>query len=366
MEHSMVPAASNFNPISIARATAMRPLRILIVRLSALGDVIHGLPVACALRAKFPDATIGWVVEGRKSEVVAGHPALDHVIVAPRRWLRSWRATRDLRRRLRELEFDVAIDLQCLTKSAVAAWLSGAPRRIGMAGPDGREFSRWLNNELVAVEGRHVIERYVSLLRPLGIENPTVEYDLQERSDDARFADDHLRSANLLRRQFVVLNPGAGWPAKVWPAERYGEVAAKLMASHGLPSLAVWGGPDECPMAEEIVAASAGAARLAPPTNISQLAALCRRAALFLGSDTGPMHLAAAVGAPTVSLHGPSRAEYCGAYGPHTRTVQAVRDAKSTTYRRHGDDAAMRAITVEMAVAACNDLLRRPYERRVG
>jgi heptosyltransferase-1 len=343
-----------------------RAPRILIVRLSALGDVVHGLPVACALRAKFPEATIGWVVEGRKAEVIEGHPALDHVIVAPRRWLRSWRATRDLRRRLRDLQFDVAIDLQCLTKSAVAAWLSGAPRRIGMAGADGRELSRLLNNELVAVEGRHVIERYLSLLAPLGVENPAVEYDLQERLDDARFADESLRLANLHRGQFVIMNPGAGWPAKVWPAERYGQVAAKLLAERRMPSLAVWGGPDERPMAEAIVAASAGAARLAPPTNIPQLASLCRRAALFLGSDTGPMHLAVAVDTPTISLHGPSRAEYCGAYGPATRTVQAVRDAKSTTYRRHGDDAAMRAITPEMAFAACTELLERPHQRRVG
>ncbi len=343
-----------------------RALRILIVRLSALGDVVHGLPVACALRAKFPDATIGWVVEGRKAEVVEGHPALDHVIVAPRRWLRSWRTTRDLRRRLRDLQFDVAIDLQCLTKSAVAAWLSGAPRRIGMAGADGRELSRFLNNELVAVEGQHVIERYLSLLRPLGIENPAVEYDLPERRDDARFADESLRSASLHRGRFVLLNPGAGWPTKVWPAERYGQAAAKLQAELGLPSLAVWGGPDERPMAEAIVAASSGAACLAPPTTVRQLASFCRRAALFLGSDTGPMHLAVAVETPTVSLHGPSRAEYCGAFGPATRSVQAVCDAKPTTYRRHGDDAAMRAITVDMAVAACTELLRRPYERRAG
>jgi ADP-heptose:LPS heptosyltransferase len=164
--------------------------RILIVRLSALGDVIHGVPVACALRDAFPRATIGWVVEGRTAELLEAHPAIDHVIRAPRGWLKSPRAVLALRRELRSHRFDVAIDLQCLTKSAIAAKLSGAPRRIGKAGSDGRELSKLFHNELVAVGGQHVIDHYLELLRPLGITAPRVHFDLPEFSpvtwDDAR------------------------------------------------------------------------------------------------------------------------------------------------------------------------------------
>jgi heptosyltransferase I len=345
---------------------APRPPRILIVRLTALGDVIHGLPVACALRAAYPDAVLGWVVEGRNADLLAGHPALNHVIQAPRRWMKSPRAILALRRQLRELEFDVTVDLQCLTKSAVAAWLSGARRRIGKAGEHGRELSRWFHNELVAAGGPHVIDHYLDLLKPLGVSNPEVRFDLPERVVDARTIDDFLRSQNLLRRQFAVLNPGAGWPSKIWPAARYGEVAQRLKATHGLSTIAVWGGAEERPLAEAIVAASRGAAVVAPTTTVMELAALCRRAALFVGSDTGPMHLAVAVETPTISLHGPSVAAWCGAYGPSNLRLQAQVDDGPSSYRRRATDAAMRAISVDMVAAACDELLARPYQRKVG
>jgi lipopolysaccharide heptosyltransferase I len=343
-----------------------RPPRILIVRLTALGDVIHGLPVACALRAAYPDATLGWVVEGRNAELLAGHPALDHVIPVQRRWMKSPRAILDLRRRLRAHRFDVALDLQCLTKSAVAAWLSGARRRIGKAGADGRELSRWFHNELIGVGGRHVIDHYLAMLKPLGIENPAVRFDVPERLAEARTIDDFLRGQNLLRKQFAVLNGGAGWPSKIWPAERYGAVARALRSVHGLASVAVWGTPEERPLAEGIVAGSDGAAVLAPPTTVLELAALSRRAALFVGSDTGPMHLAVAVDTPTISLHGPSVADWCGAYGPGNARLQAHYEAGSANHRRGADDAAMRAITVEMVTTACDRVLSRPAQRKVG
>src|SRR5438132_14009284 len=111
--------------------------RILIVRLSAIGDVVHGIPVLNALRAHFPAAFLGWVVEGRSADLLRGHPALDRVIQVPRKWLKSPRAVWRLRRELHDLNFDIAIDLQCLTKSAIAARLSGAKRRIGFGGADG-------------------------------------------------------------------------------------------------------------------------------------------------------------------------------------------------------------------------------------
>lgn len=342
------------------------PSRILIVRLSAIGDVIHGVPVLCALRDAFPRASIAWVVEGRAGDILVGHPALDALIRVPRGWLKSPSQVWRLRQTLREHRFDVAIDLQCLTKSAIAAWLSGAPRRIGKAGTDGRELSRWFHNELVSAGGRHVIEHYLDLLRPLGIESPTVRFDLQEQPADASVADEFLSACGLRARQFSVLNPGAGWPSKIWPAERYGELAHCLARTHGLPSVAVWGGRDELPLAERIVACSGGHARLAPATSMTELAALCRRAALFVGSDTGPMHLAVAVGTPTISMHGPSRADWCGAYGPQNIRLQVRYEDGSSFERRAADDSAMRAITVEIVAEACSKLLPRQATRQCG
>jgi ADP-heptose:LPS heptosyltransferase len=334
--------------------------------LSAIGDVIHGVPVLCALRDALPEAFLAWVVEGRAGDLLDGHPALDELIRVPRGWLKSPREVWRLRRRLHELRFDAAIDLQCLTKSAVAAWLSGAPRRIGKGGSDGRELSRWFHNELVPCGGTHVIKHYLDLLKPLGITSPAVRFDLPERGVDGQTVDGFLRTSGLTAGGFVLMNPGAGWASKIWPAERYGELARELAKTHGLASVAVWGVPDELPLAEQIVAASGGHARLAPPTSMTELAALCRRAALFVGSDTGPMHLAVAVGLPTISLHGPSRAEWCGAYGPGNIRLQVRYEEGSALERRKADDSAMRAIGVELVSEACDRLLRNKLARQCG
>jgi lipopolysaccharide heptosyltransferase I len=365
---SLNPSTPNIPscPSGIRRCAETRPPRILIVRLSAIGDVIHAIPVLCALREGLPQAFLAWVVEGTMGDVLEGHPALDELVRVPRRWWKSPRVVWRMRQRLRSLRFDIAIDLQCLTKSAVTAWLSGAPRRIGKAGADGRELSRWFNNELVETGGAHVLEHYLTMLRPLGIESPSVQFDLPERAVDAESAGRFIRKNGLVGRRFAVLNPGAGWPSKIWPAERYGALARRLHDAHGIESIAAWGLKTELPMAETIVGMSGGHAHLAPPTTMMQLAAICRRAAIFVGSDTGPMHLAVAVGTPTISMHGPSRADWCGAYGPQNIRLQVRYEDGSSLERRRADDAAMRAITVEMAAQACDQLLRQNAARKCG
>ncbi len=155
-------------------------------------------------------------------DILDGHPALDELVRVPRRWWKSPREVWRMRQRLRSLRFDVAIDLQCLTKSAITAWLSGARRRIGMSGADGRELSRWFNNELVDAGGNHVLEHYLGMLRPLGIESPVVRFNLPERTTDAEVAENFLQKSGLAGRRFAVLNPGAGWPSKLWPARGMG------------------------------------------------------------------------------------------------------------------------------------------------
>jgi ADP-heptose:LPS heptosyltransferase len=298
--------------------------------------------------------------------LLEGHPALDELIKVPRRFWKSPAALWRMTRRLRELRFDTTIDLQCLTKSAMTAWASGARRRIGKAGEDGRELSRRFNNELVEAGGAHVIEHYLNMLRPLGIESPTVQFDLQEHSADARVAEQFLRDRGLTGRRFALLNPGAGWPSKMWPTVRYGAIARHLGRAHAMPSVALWGVRSERPLAERIVETSARNAHMAPPTTMRELAALCRRAALFVGSDTGPMHLAAAVGTPTISMHGPSRAEWCGAYGPKNIRLQVRYESGSSTKRRTADDSAMQEITLTMVTEACDRLLSAQTTRRAG
>jgi heptosyltransferase-1 len=367
-EVSLNPSKPDFPPFSsaIPQFAETRPPRILIVRLSAIGDVIHGVPVLCALREALPTAFLAWVVEGTMGDVLDSHPALDELVRVPRRWWKSPREVWRMRQQLRSLKFDIAIDLQCLTKSAITAWLSGAPRRIGKAGADGRELSRWFNNELVEASGTHVLENYLSMLRPLGIEPADVKFNLPERAADSEVVDRFLQTSGLSGKRFALLNPGAGWPSKIWPTERYGALARHLHEVHGVASIAAWGLNTELPLAETIVATSRGHAHLAPPTTMLQLAALCRRAALFVGSDTGPMHLAVAVGTPTISMHGPSRADWCGAYGRQNIRLQIRYEDGSSLERRRANDGAMRAITIEMAAHACDHLLRINVARKCG
>jgi len=339
--------------------------RILIVRLSAIGDVLHGLPVANALRDALPQAHIAWVVEGRTAELLRGHRAIDQVIQIPRRWLKSPRTAWQVRNQLRAARCDVAIDLQGLTKSAVAAWLSGARCRIGFAGPAGRELSPWLNNLRVTPRQTHVVDRNLELLTPLGITHPAACFDLQDQPADAQSAAQMVRGL-LGTERFAVLNPGAGWPSKLWPAPRFAAVARHLAQAHGLKSLVVWAGDAEHALARQIVAESAGAALLAPPTRLGELAAIARRGVLFVASDTGPLHLAVAVGTPCVGLFGPMPAERNGPYGPAHIAVQRVCLQGTSRERRTANGDSMAAISVADVTTACDTILGRAAIKRTA
>jgi lipopolysaccharide heptosyltransferase I len=332
--------------------------RILIARLSAVGDCIHTTPVATALRRHFPKAFIAWVVQGGTAILLESHPAIDRLIAVKKNWLRSPQEVARLRSKLRSLQFDVAIDPQSLSKSAIAAWLSGAPRRIGFARPQGRELAPLLNNQTIAPSASHVVDRYLELLRPLGVATGPVKFELPVSAASKQFAAKTIDELHL-RSGFAAINSGAGWDSKLWPAERYGQVARYLGEKLQLPSLALWSGDREQLWADTIVARSGGHAIMAPSTTLPQLAALVASAKIFIGADTGPLHLAAAMGTPCVGLYGPTRAAECGPYGPGHMAVQAYYQDGTSRERRGRDNAAMQAISVEMVCEACTDVLTR-------
>jgi heptosyltransferase-1 len=332
--------------------------RILIVRLSAIGDVIHGMPLACALREWFPTAFLAWAVEERAAVLLRGHDALDELIALPRRWLRSPSTVWRLRRRLRGLKFDITIDVQGLTKAAIVARLSGAGRRIGFGNPWGRELSQWLNTELVDTTAEHAIDRTLQLLLPLGIDRPAVHFRVPEQPADRAAAEEMIHRGGL-EDGFAVINPGAGWASKLWPTDRYAAVAGHLGRIWGLPTLVVWAGQKERTLAQQIVDGSRGHARLAPPTTLGQLAALARRCWLFIGSDTGPLHLAAAVGTPCVGLYGPWPASRHGPYGPQHIALQEMSFEGPTRARRNAPPKLMEAIRMEQVCGACDQILKR-------
>ena len=335
-----------------------RAPRILLVRLSAIGDAIHAMPIACALRDRFPQAMLAWVVEDRAATLLHGHEALDELIVLPRGWLKSPWAVGKLRRRLRNLQFDVTIDVQGLIRSAIVARLSGARRRIGFGRPWGRECSRWLNNELVDTTVTHVVDCNLQLLRPLGIESPEVHFRVPEQPDAGESAEQIIANCGL-EDGFAVFNSGAGWASKLWPGPRYAAVARHLDRRRNLPTLIVWGSQPERAEAERIAAGSRGSARVAPPTTLTELAAIARRCRLFVGSDTGPLHIAAAVAAPCVGLYGPWPAERHGPYGHQHVALQEMDFAGSTRGRRKASSKYMEAISVELVCRACDRVLEQ-------
>ena len=305
--------------------------RIALVKLSSLGDVVHALPVAATLQAARPAARLAWIVERREAALLREHPALDEVIVVDTRgWRRARRpgaaraalgAVLALRRRLRDMRFDTAIDLQGLIKSAVITAATSAPVRVGFARHWGREpLGALFTNRHVTPPptARHVVEQYLALLEPLGIRERRLEFRLPSVPAAEARVDDWLAGAGLKpHRRLVVINPGAGRADKKWPVDRFAVLAARLVQDANAHVVVVWGPGEEVAARAIVDGAGAAGARtlLALPTDLYELLALLRRASVMVAGDTGPLHVAAALGTPCVGLYGPTAAARNGPYG---------------------------------------------------
>ena len=335
-----------------------REPRILITRLSAFGDCILTLPMACALRQRFPNALLAWAVEPLSLPTIKLHSCIDEVVAVPKGWLKSPRAIRRLRHELRALRLDIVIDPQSLSKSATLAWISGAKRRIGFAAPRGRELAPWLNTELVTADVRHIVDASLRLLRPVGIRTPKVEFQVPIDTSTMAKVERFLKDAHL-GGGFSIVNAGASWLSKLWPADRFGRVARFLGEVHNLPSLITWAGDDESNRADVIVAKSGGHAIKSPPTSLLELAEFLRRAVIVVSSDTGPLHLAAGTGTPCVGLYGPTRHEECGPYGKQHIALQAQFPSHRNRKLRKTDMAPMLSISEDAVCQACSDILAR-------
>ncbi len=341
--------------------------RFLISRLSHIGDAVLTMPLACELKLRFPGCQVAWAAEGAASKLLHLHPDVDRVIVVPRGWLRQPKAWGRLRQELRDFAPDVSFDPQGLLKSSALARLSGAAVRIGFRGKFGREGSTWLNNHLLEPQSSHLVDRTMELLGALPPRwkggratavAPTVRFGLAACPEALARCGNWLSGAGL--RDFLLLNVGAGWPSKQWPAERFGHVAHEAQQAFGIPSLILWAGATERTLAEQAVAASQQAARLAPPTSLPELAALCGLARVFVAGDTGPLHIAAAMGCRCVGLYGPTRPEDSGAYGPGQIAIQKWYQSGTSRQRRSATNAAMCDIKTEDVLQGISAALKQP------
>lgn len=344
--------------------------RLLIVRLSAMGDVIHTLPAAQALRDLFPRATIGWLIEERWAELLCAPGAPRCGPRSLQRPLADWvHAVKlvDWRKspfRLPTLEqivrvwndvraahYDVVVDLQGAIRSSVLARLSGAPVIYGAAEPREAPASLWYTRPVVT-RGAHVIEQNLSIVEAIAgrrLSAPAVQSPRDIAAEER--VEQRLQQGGI--GEFVLVNPGAGWGAKRWPAERYGRFAAAL-ADCGVRAIVNYG-PGEERLAQEVEAASGGSAKPLS-CSITELIALTRRARLFIGGDTGPLHLAAALQVPVVAIFGPTDPARNGPYG--TRSVVLRNPASPTTHARKPEpDEAMLEISVDAVVEAARRML---------
>jgi lipopolysaccharide heptosyltransferase I len=300
--------------------------RFLIVRLGALGDVVHAIPVAAALRRAFPAATIDWLVSAKHREILDLVPVIDRrLMLNDRGGASGGMSLAAAIREMRGARYDVALDLQGLIKSALLARASGAARVVGFAKGYARErlaplfytesYDPDVEGRHDPREARHIVSLNLGLLSVVGVHTATTEFPLADvESEAAHAARKHAGG------RYALVNPGAAWPNKRWPPARLGAVAAALRARHGLMSVVVWG-PGEKAVAAEVVAGAGGAAILSPETRVADLVALARGAALMVSGDTGPLHLAAAVGTPMVGIYGPTHPARNGPLSPDDITV---------------------------------------------
>jgi lipopolysaccharide heptosyltransferase I len=304
--------------------------RILIVRLGALGDVVHAIPVAAALRRAFPAARIDWLVSAKHREILDLVPVIDRrLVINDRNDAAGGTSFLAAIKELRTGKYDVALDLQGLIKSALLARASGARRVAGFSARYARErFARVFYTDAFdpgrgglydSRETRHVVDINLGVLSVLGVAAAKAEFPIEDVQSDA---------AQLASRQtggrYALLNPGAAWPNKRWPPARLAAVADHLHLRHGLMSVVLWG-PGEEALASAVVEGAGGSAVLSSKTSIADVVALARGAALMVSGDTGPTHIAAALGTPIVGIYGPTRPVRNGPMSPDDVTVS--RDA---------------------------------------
>jgi lipopolysaccharide heptosyltransferase I len=336
--------------------------RILFIRLSAVGDVINTLPALEALRRGMPDAFIGYAVEDRAHDLISNHPSVNRVhLYRRRRWARYlhqpihwWEALTEFSSycaEIRRERYEIALDFQGNLKGAMHGLFSGARRRVGFSRGHCKENNYFFNNEHVTPPGGtekiNRVEKFLSLVGHLGVAVTSAGYRLPETRDGRARVDAFLTAQRL--KDYAVIHPGTSdfGALKRWKTERFAELAGRIGRSTPLTPVISWG-PGERPLAEEVVAGSGGAAVLAMETkNILDLAELIRSARLYVGCDSGPLHLSSAVATPSVALFGPKDPRTYGPYNPHHRVV----------LKGELGQGSMEAITVDDAFAAVQDLL---------
>jgi len=352
------------------RPAAPEPRRILIIKPSSLGDVVHALPVLAAARATYPRAHLAWLISASFAPLLAGHPLLDEVIPFDRR--RFGRMLRDPRtlaefarfvRDLRHRRFDLVLDLQGLFRSGFLAWATGARRRVGFRAARELAWAFYTCRVVPPAGDTHAVQRNVALARAAGLRLDTPAFPLGLRPDELDRARALLATtAGRDLPTFVAVVPGARWPSKQWPAERFAELIDALHAA-GRPPVVLLGSPDERPLAAAILrVVHAPVIDLCGRTDVRTLAAVLALAAQVICCDSGPMHIAAALGTPIVAVFGPTSPARTGPYAAGAQIVSRALPCAPCYARRCplGHHACLRGLTAAVVLDAVRQSSRPP------
>jgi 3-deoxy-D-manno-octulosonic-acid transferase/heptosyltransferase-1 len=298
-------------------------MNILIVKLSAIGDVIHALPSLAALRKLYPEANITWVIEDASSDLISGHPYLDRVIVSHRKqWIddlkkghitKPIKEIRDFIDDLRKQPYDLVVDFHGLIKSAIIVLLSSGKRKLGYDSM--QELSGLFLNEKIPEDmHKHAVDRYLDFLRYLGSDIKDPEFLIPIGEENINRVDELLqRNAIDKNRRFVAVNPVALWDTKLWADEKFADLCDMITDELGVS--VVFTGSDHRKLEHIQSRMKSLSVNLGGRTTLRDLAYLYRRSSLLITTDSGPMHLAAAMGIPTIALFGPTDPARTGPYG---------------------------------------------------
>lgn len=298
-----------------------QPKKILIIKPSAWGDIVHSLPFLAALKERYPHSEIHWVVAKGLHRFLEDHPLIHKLWIMDKdgwkdrsRIRKTLREINSFRKGLRDEHFDISVDLSGLLRSGLITWAAGAKYRLGFSDSD-EGSPLFYTHKITGGDQIHAIDRYLKLARLLGCDTAKVSYPFAPLPDITKL----LQS---LPPQFCIIAPSAGKMANRWPATRFAELASRL----DIPSIIIAGNSD-MDIADEVVAGSNGKAiDLAGQTGLTEMVALTAQAKFFICNDTGPMHIAAALGIPVFALFGPANPIRTGPYGSNTTVIQIPLD----------------------------------------
>jgi len=353
--------------------------RVLLVRLGSMGDIIHALPVLTTLKENFPHWEVDWLVERRWRGLLEGNPYLTRLLEFDTLGWRAapfssatWAEFGNALRSLRQRHYDYALDLQGALKSAMACRASGAGQVIGFERPWLREpGASVFYTRRISPHATHIVDANLSLAEAVGAGRRVVSFPVPAGDDSAlppELRDGDIGRQNIARQSFarqtyVTINPGAGWLAKQWPAAGYAEICDQIDLRYGFP-IVINCGPGETALAQEVRSACRRARPVTFSGSLSGLIALLRRTRLMVGPDTGPLHLAAALGVPAVVLFGPTDPKRNGPYGNAHRNL---RPEKAITSHHHSGsrNGVMDQIRPSQVLEAIQELLQEQSPARI-